>query len=60
MKRLALLLLLATSVTVYAQKAVKPNINKALASLVEGKLDEAKTNIDAAINHEKMKNDPKT
>ena len=60
MKRLALLLLLATSVTVYAQKSVKPNLNKALASLVEGKLDEAKANIDAAINHEKMKSDPKT
>jgi len=60
MKRLALLLLLATSVTVYAQKPVKPNLNKALASLVEGKLDEAKANIDAAINNDKMKNDPKT
>jgi tetratricopeptide (TPR) repeat protein len=60
MKRLALLLLVAASATVYAQKPVKPNLNKALASLQEGKLDEAKANIDAAITNEKMMNDGKT
>jgi tetratricopeptide (TPR) repeat protein len=39
---------------------VKPNLNKALNQLNEGKLDEAKANIDAAINHDKMKDDGKT
>lgn len=60
MKKIALLLLVAVSATVYAQKPVKPNLNKALNQLNEGKLDEAKANIDAAINHEKMKSDGKT
>ena len=44
MKRITLLLLLLAAVSVYAQKAVKPNLNKALSSWKEGKLDEAKTN----------------
>jgi tetratricopeptide (TPR) repeat protein len=39
---------------------VKPNLNKALKSLTEGKLDEAKTNIDAAITDDKLKGDGKT
>jgi tetratricopeptide (TPR) repeat protein len=60
MKRFALLLLVVTSATVYAQKPVKPNLNKALASLQDGKLDEAKANIDAAIENDKMKGDGKT
>ena len=60
MKRIALLLFVAVSATVYAQKPVKPNLNKALNQLNEGKLDEAKANIDAAINHDKMKEDGKT
>ncbi len=60
MKRIALLLFVAASATVYAQKPVKPNLNKALNQLNEGKLDEAKANIDAAINNEKMQNDGKT
>lgn len=60
MKRIALLLFVAVSATVYAQKPVKPNLNKALNQLNEGKLDEAKANIDAAINHDKMKDDGKT
>ncbi len=60
MKRFALLLFIAASATVYAQKPVKPNLNKALSSLTAGKLDEAKANIDAAITNEKMMNDGKT
>ncbi len=61
MKRFALLLfIVVTSATVYAQKPVKPNLNKALNSLLAGKLDEAKANIDAAVEHEKMKDDGKT
>jgi tetratricopeptide (TPR) repeat protein len=51
--------MLAT-VSAYAQKAPKPNLNKALASWKEGKLDEAKANIDLATTNEKMKDDPKT
>lgn len=60
MKRFTFLLLIMASATVYAQKPVKPNLNKALRSLTEGKLDEAKTNIDAAIESEKLKDDGKT
>jgi len=60
MKRITLLLLLLTTVSVYAQKAVKPNLTKALASWKEGKLDEAKTNIDLATTYEKTMNDGKT
>ncbi len=61
MKRFALLLfIVAASATVYAQKPVKPNLNKALNSLIDGKLDEAKANIDAAITNDKMKDDGKT
>jgi len=44
----------------YAQKAVKPNINKALQLYTENKLDEAKTMIDAATTYDKTMNDPKT
>jgi tetratricopeptide (TPR) repeat protein len=60
MKRFALLLFVVASATVFAQKPIKPNLNKALASLQAGKVEEAKQNIDAAITHEKMMNDPKT
>jgi tetratricopeptide (TPR) repeat protein len=60
MKRFTFLLLMLAAVTAYAQKPVKPNLNKALASLNDGKLDEAKANIDAAITHEKMMNEGKT
>jgi tetratricopeptide (TPR) repeat protein len=60
MKRSILILLMLASAAVYAQKPVKPNLNKALASLKEGKLEEAKANIDAAITNEKMKDDGKT
>jgi tetratricopeptide (TPR) repeat protein len=60
MKRITLLLLISATVTVYAQKPLKPNLNKALAALKEGKLDEAKAHVDAAITNEKMMNDGKT
>jgi tetratricopeptide (TPR) repeat protein len=60
MKRLAFLLFVAASASVFAQKPIKPNVNKALASLQAGKVDEAKANIDAAITNEKMMTDPKT
>ncbi len=60
MKRLTLSLLLLATVAAYAQKAVKPNLNKALQLWTEGKLDEAKTMIDAATTYEKTMNDGKT
>ena len=60
MKRFTLLLLMFAAVSVYAQKPVKPNLNKALNSWKEGKLDEAKANIDAATTSEKTMNDAKT
>lgn len=60
MKRFTVILLALVSVTAYAQKPIKPNLPKALASLQAGKLEEAKTNIDAAIENEKMKTDGKT
>ncbi len=60
MKRITLLLLMLATVSVYAQKAVKPNLNKTLALWKEGKLDEAKTMIDLATTYEKTMNDGKT
>ena len=60
MKRFTLLLLMLATVSVYAQKTPKPNLNKALNSWKEGKLDEAKSNIDAATTYEKTQDDPKT
>ncbi len=60
MKRLTLSLLLLATVAAYAQKAAKPNLNKALQAMSEGKLDEAKTIIDAATTYEKTMNDGKT
>lgn len=60
MKRLTLLMLLLASVAVYAQKPVKPNLNKALNLFKEGKLDEAKNMIDLATTYEKTMNDGKT
>ncbi len=60
MKRFTLLLLMFATVSVYAQKPVKPNLNKALNSWKEGKLEEAKANIDAATTFEKTMGDAKT
>lgn len=60
MKRITLLLLMLATASVFAQKPVKPNLNKVLSSFKEGKLDEAKTMVDAATTYEKTMSDPKT
>jgi hypothetical protein len=60
MKRVLFLFLLLGSVTAFAQKQAKPNINKALTAWKEGKLSEAKEIIDAATTYEKTMNDGKT
>jgi len=60
MKRTTLLVLMLASVIAFGQKPVKPNINKALTALQQGKLDEAKTMIDLATTYEKTMDDGKT
>ncbi|HEY9489168.1 MAG TPA: tetratricopeptide repeat protein [Chryseosolibacter sp.] len=60
MKNILFLMLMLIAVAVSAQKKQKPNINKALKSLQEGKLDEAKSMIDDATTYEKTMNDGKT
>lgn len=60
MKRILFLMLMLIAVAVSAQKKQKPNINKALKSLQEGQLAEAKEMIDAATTYEKTMNDGKT
>jgi tetratricopeptide (TPR) repeat protein len=59
MKKVLLILLLIPAF-VFAQKPVKPNLNKALSLYQEGKLSEAKDMIDAATTYEKTMNDGKT
>ncbi|MEP1032458.1 tetratricopeptide repeat protein [Ekhidna sp.] len=58
MRTFLTLMLAAICVVGYAQK--KPKINQALSALESGELAEAKSIIDAAIEHEKTKDDPKT
>ena len=58
MRTFLTLMLAAICVAGYSQK--KPKINQALAAMEEGELAEAKSIIDAAITHEKTKEDPKT
>jgi tetratricopeptide (TPR) repeat protein len=60
MKKIAVLLLLAIPGMALAQKEAKPNINKAMTALKSGKLDEAKSIIDAATTYEKTMTDGKT
>jgi tetratricopeptide (TPR) repeat protein len=60
MKKIAIIMLLALPVATFAQKEVKPNINKALTSLRAGKFEEAKSIIDAATTYEKTQGDGKT
>lgn len=60
MKKLLFLMLMLMAVAVSAQKKQKPNINKALKSLQEGQLAEAKEMIDAATTYEKTMDDGKT
>lgn len=59
MKKFLVILLLIPAF-VFAQKPVKPNLNKALSLFQEGKLAEAKDMIDAAATYEKTMNDGKT
>ncbi|NQZ76955.1 MAG: tetratricopeptide repeat protein [Ekhidna sp.] len=58
MRTLLTLTLAAVCVVAYSQK--KPKINQALSAMKNGELSEAKSIIDAAIEHEKTKDDPKT
>ncbi len=61
MKRLTfLVLMLAASAVVFAQKPVKPNLNKALTAWKSGKFDEAKEIVDLATTYEKTMGDAKT
>jgi tetratricopeptide (TPR) repeat protein len=60
MKRIMFVLLMVASVAAFAQKQQKPNINKALNAMRDGKLSEAKEMIDAATTYEKTMNDGKT
>lgn len=60
MKKIAIALLLVVPGVMFAQKEVKPNINKAISSLRAGKYDEAKSMIDLATTYEKTMNDSKT
>jgi hypothetical protein len=60
MKRITLLMLMLATVVVYAQKPVKPNLNKVPTLWKEGKLAEAKEMVDAATTYEKTMNDGKT
>jgi len=61
MKRLTfLVLMLAASAITFAQKPVKPNLNKALTAWKSGKFDEAKEIVDLATTYEKTMNDAKT
>lgn len=59
MKKVILILLLAPAL-VFAQKPIKPNLNKAITLWQEGKLGEAKEMIDAATTYEKTMGDGKT
>ncbi|WP_420319041.1 tetratricopeptide repeat protein [Ekhidna sp.] len=58
MRTFLTILLAAICVVGYSQK--KPKINQALSALESGELSEAKAIIDAAIEHEKTKDDAKT
>jgi hypothetical protein len=60
MKRITFFVLMLAAVTVFAQKQPKPNINKALSALQDGKIAEAKQIIDAATTYEKTMNNGDT
>ena len=60
MKRVLFLMLMLIAVAVSAQKKQKPNINKALKSLQDGNLAEARDMIEAATTYEKTMDDGKT
>lgn len=60
MKRITLLLFMLASMTAWAQKQEKPNLNKAKSAWEAGKLDEAKRIVDLATTYEKTMNDGQT
>src|SRR5688572_12524667 len=60
MKKVLFLMLMLIALAVSAQKKQKPNITKALKSLQEGQLAEAKAIIDEATTYEKTMDDGKT
>jgi len=60
MKRVVCFLLVALPMAVFAQKALKPNLNKAFNSWKQGKLDEAKAMIDVCVTDPKLSLDAKT
>lgn len=60
MKKLVALLVFLIPLALFAQKAPKPNINKALNSWKSGKLQEAKEMIDICETDPKLMLDPKT
>lgn len=60
MKKICFLMMVLIPAHVFAQKAVKPNLNKALSLWQDGKLAEAKEMIDACTTYEKTMNDGKT
>ncbi|HYG03068.1 MAG TPA: tetratricopeptide repeat protein [Chryseosolibacter sp.] len=60
MKKIAFMFLMLAAISLQAQKQPKPNLNKVLSMLQEGKLAEAKDMADAATTYEKTKDDGKT
>ncbi|MFZ6010723.1 MAG: tetratricopeptide repeat protein [Bacteroidota bacterium] len=60
MKRILFFIMMLASFAGFAQKPVKPNLNKALGFWKDGKLAEAKEMIDAATTYEKTMNDGNT
>ena len=60
MKKVAVLLLLLLPVALLAQKAPKPNLNKALNSWKQGNFQEAKEMIDICVSDAKLSLDAKT
>lgn len=60
MKKIVFMVLMLAAINLHAQKQPKPNLNKVLSMLLEGKLAEAKEMADAATTYEKTKDDGKT
>lgn len=54
MKKIAIVLLFVLPFAVFAQKEIKPNVNRAEKARKENKLEEAKKNIDLCIVDEKL------
>ena len=60
MKKVVILVLIALPLAVYAQKPIKPNLNKALNSWKDGELKQAKEMIDVCSTDPKLSLDAKT